>query len=167
MIPSKYDDMIEDAVKQRFPVLGDWRYWKAQLFAESSMDPHVESDAGALGLAQFMEDTWAEWSPRAGFAGAKRTDPEASIYTGATYMQWLWSEWRSPRPVIDRFCLAAASYNSGLGDVLDAQTKMGGVLGYAQIVKGLPIVDPKGAKETVKYVRKILYYYSDIVIGLA
>lgn len=166
MIPKKYDALILRAVDKHLPTL-DPRYWKAQLFAESGMDPHVESDVGALGLAQFMPDTWAEWSPRAGFLGAKRTDPEAAIFTGAAYMAWLWGEWDSPRPAIDRYCLAAASYNSGIGDIVEAQKFQGGKLLYAEIIKGLPMADPKGAKETIKYVRSILTYYNDLVTGAA
>jgi soluble lytic murein transglycosylase-like protein len=158
MITNRYDDLIQRAAATHLPGI-DWRIWKAQLYAESSLDPLAESPKGAVGLSQMMPLTWAAWSPKAGFKGALRTDARASIFTGAMYMRWLLDEWDSPRPDLDRYCLAAASYNCGLGNALKAQTAVKGKLLYAEIAKGFPTANPNGAKETLKYVKTTLEHY--------
>lgn len=59
-----------------------WRILKAQLFAESSMDPNAVSSAGAMGLAQFMKLTVPEY-----FTDAQRDpyDPEEAMKAMAKY----------------------------------------------------------------------------------
>lgn len=163
MIPTTYDPLIKAAVEKFIPAL-EYQKYKAQLWEESKFKPGAVSHKGASGFAQFMPDTWAEWSPRAGFAGAPRSDIEASIFTGACYMGYLWGEWSSPRPADDRFCLAAASYNSGLGDLLDAQVAVGGKVLYAEIVPGLRVVEPGFCNETIRYVERIWDYYKCLLL---
>lgn len=160
---SDYDGLIQQAAYNYLPDY-DWRLYKAQLWQESRLDPNAESHKGALGLAQFMPMTWAAWAPKAGFKGRLRTDPEAAIYTGAAYMAWLVRQWKRERPLMDRYCLAAASYNSGLGDILRAQVIVGDLPLYAEIIRGLPQADPKGAVETTNYCRRILNVYNELVL---
>ena len=161
-----YDHMIRAAVQLYLAQYGyDWRLYKAQLWAESRLLPNALSSEGAEGVAQFMPETWLEWSPRAGFAGRDPTDPEAAIYTGAMYMAYLIGEWSSPRPQIDRYCLAMASYNAGFGNILKAQGRGGMKNGYSEIIEHLPKVTGSNAKETTNYIRNILKFYAQLITG--
>tara|TARA_R110000803_G_scaffold135518_2_gene202504 strand:+ start:155 stop:658 length:504 start_codon:yes stop_codon:yes gene_type:complete len=164
MITTKYDSLILKATALYLPEY-DWRLFKAQLAAESGkeLDANAVSPVGAEGIAQFMLPTWGDWAHKAGFKGFSRTDPRASIFTGAMYMQWLCGQWSSPREQIDRYLLAAASYNSGLGDILTAQKFARGVYPFAQIMHSLPDADPRGAEETANYCERILRYYSELI----
>jgi membrane-bound lytic murein transglycosylase MltF len=161
---NQYDDLIQAATEKWLPGY-DWRLLKAQYIQESQLKPFAVSPAGALGLAQFLASTWAEWSPRAGYEGRDRTDPEASIFTGACYMAHLKRQWASPRPEIDRICLAMASYNAGLGNLLKAQKAANGALAYKDIVSALPSVTGAKSAETLNYPRKILAEWVRQVAG--
>lgn len=162
---SDYDSIIKDAVKKHLPAGYDWRLFKAQLWQESRLDPFAESPAGARGIGQFMKPTWNKWSIKAGYEKYSRTSSEASIYTAALYMGWLIGQWSVPRPKIDRYCLAMASYNSGLGNILDAQVKAGDPPLYADIIDSLPHITGRNAIETIDYVRKILHFCSAQITG--
>ena len=78
-------------------------------------------------------------------------------------MAWLLSEWSSPRPEIDRHCLALASYNAGLGNILAAQKRAGGKLIYREIIYHLPQITHHFAAETISYVQRIYTIYFNIV----
>lgn len=161
---TEYDTQIRKAVAELFPTL-DWRIYKALIRQESRFYPMAVSPAGARGLTQFMPDTWEEWSPRVGMQGKSPHNAEASIVTGAAYLAYLYGSWYSPRPDIDRVCLALASYNAGLGSLLRAQKQVGGKLLYKEIIKGLPLVTGKHSEETIEYVKRILRYYQEEVTG--
>ena len=53
IFPSRYDSMIQSAVKKFWPDYPDHLNWKAQLYQESKLDPDATSPGGAQGLAQF------------------------------------------------------------------------------------------------------------------
>lgn len=96
----------------------DWCRLKAQIFGESSMNPDAVSPKGAVGLAQFMPRTWAEW--RDGTPGIQplpndgklldSRDPEDAIRSMAAMMSWLIS-------VSASFEEALARYNAGFGNI--------------------------------------------------
>ena len=159
-----YDELIKAAAAKYLQDY-DWRLYKAQLYQESKLDPNAKSPVGASGIAQFMPKTWLEWRGRAGYPEHDETHPEASIMTGADYMAWLIGQWRSPRPAIDRYMLAAASYNSGLGDILKAQKAANNVSGYREIMAKLPEVEPKHSAETITYGKRILALYASQITG--
>lgn len=163
-VKTEYDTLIKAAVAKHLPGY-DWRLLKAQYYQESRLDPMAVSPAGAVGIAQFMPATWGEWSVKAGYANSDRTDAEASIMTGAAYMAHLISSWHSPRPDIDRNCLAMASYNAGFGNLLKAQKAAGNPNLYADIIKSLPKVTGDHSKETITYVRRTLGYCNDLITG--
>lgn len=156
------DALIQSAAEQHLPGW-DWRYLKVQYWQESRFDPEAVSPAGAVGIAQFMPGTWRDYSGKAGYKTAKRTSVEASIVTGAYYMRHLLDQWTSPRPPMDRYCLALASYNAGLGNLVKAQKAVNGKLFYHEIIAGLPLVTGARSKETIGYVKKILGYYNNLV----
>lgn len=68
--------------------------------------------------------------------------------------------WTSPRPKIEQHILGVAAYNSGLGNIIKAQTlcTVGPVttaLFFSQIAPCLPRVTGNNAKETITYVARI------------
>ena len=159
-----YDAQIQSAADKFLKY--DWRIYKAQLIAESNLDPEAVSPVGAVGLAQFMPGTWADVLKNRGLSSdLKRTDPEAAIECGAWYMRSLCEQWSSKRPLMDRVCLAMASYNAGLGNILKAQKLADNANLYAQIIAELPGVTGKNSKETINYVKKILDLYNKMVTG--
>lgn len=110
-----------------------------------------------------MGGSWEDWRDKAGYPNESRENPEASIFTGACYMGWLIGQWKSPRPAMDRYLLASASYNAGIGRILAAQDESGGKLLYSEIIDKLPITNPSGSKETTDYGSMIMTYYSLMV----
>lgn len=160
----KYDELIKKYHKQ-YNLPYDWRLLKAQLFAESNLNPHAESEVGAMGLAQFMTATWNERLSKCNLPlGTPRNDPEPSIKMAASYMADLLKNWNAERPAIDKYCLALASYNAGTGNLLKAQKLMNGAAAYKTIISGLPTITGKAnAKQTSTYVVKILQYYVELV----
>lgn len=159
-IPNRYDDKIEEAVRLWWVPGTDWRWWKAQLYAESRLDPNAVSPAGARGVAQFMPDTWAEMAGHLGYGpSVSPVVAEAAIDAGAYYMARLHRQWSAPRPVIDRWDLARASYNAGLGHLLTAQRLCGGAAPYAQIIACLHLVTGENSRETITYVDRIHRLY--------
>lgn len=158
----KYDEIIQEAAIAYMPEY-DWRLWKAQLMAESNLNPQAVSPAGAYGIAQFMPETWAEWSKRAGYQSATPFDVEPAVNVGACYMAHLLKSWHSKREAIDRYCLAAASYNAGLGNLLKAQKAADMAVEYALIIGSLNAVTGTKSLETITYVRRILSTWIDLV----
>lgn len=163
-IPSTYDRDIERAVDRWWPPGSDARWWKAQLYQESRLDPDAVSPAGARGLAQFMPATWAEISARLGYGGLSPHLAEPAIDAGAFYMARLWANWTAPRPASDRWDLARASYNAGLGNLLKAQQRCGGPPGFAAIMACLPDVTGHHARETITYVARIHRWYGQLML---
>jgi soluble lytic murein transglycosylase-like protein len=111
----RYDSLIRYYGEQ-FGV--DWVLLKAQVHAESGFDPEARSIVGAVGLAQFMSATWAEWAD--GTPGTQdlpphglydRRNPEMILRAQAAMMAWLL---RQLGGSVDQ---ALAAYNFGIGNV--------------------------------------------------
>lgn len=102
----------------------------AQIDAESGWDPQATSHAGAVGLAQFMPGTWAQ------YGNGDPYDPVASITAQGAYMAALKEEVPDE---VDPLRGALAAYNAGPGTM----AAIGWDLGRAPA-------------ETVAYVAKIL-----------
>lgn len=109
---SEYDDIIKlNANKFDF----DWRLIASVIFQESQYDTSAESWTGAQGLMQLMPETAAK------FGDGNLSDPNFNIYAGCSYLSELQNYW-TPK-ITDRneaLKFALASYNVGLGHVLDA-----------------------------------------------
>jgi membrane-bound lytic murein transglycosylase MltF len=93
----------------------DWKLITAQMFHESRFNPNARSPVGALGLMQVMPKTGRSL----GFTNLAA--PEEGAHAGIKYLSQMkqrWSELSDPKE-ITRFALA--SYNAGLGHVLDAR----------------------------------------------
>ena len=163
-IPDDYDRSIREAAETYLPGW-DYRLYKAQLYQESKLDPDAKSSAGAQGIAQIMPGTFEWIAPKAGVASASPYAAEAAIEVGAVYMARLRSQWSAPRPSMDRFSLSAASYNAGLGHLLEAQRRCGGPNRYRDIIQCLPDVTGRHASETKQYLRRIWRWFRLLLIG--
>lgn len=108
-IPPQYAGMVQMAAQELgIPVA----IVAAQLNLESSWDATAESKSGAVGLAQFMPDTWKEY----GTSNIDdRTDPQLSIDAYVKYMQYLL------RIEGGNVQLALAAYNAGPGNIAAGQ----------------------------------------------
>ena len=133
-----------------------WCILKAQAIAESSLRPDAESPAGAAGLTQFLKATFDECVRKAGLApGSSRMDPDAAIRCQAWYIDRLMDAWLAPRTQGCRIRLAAASYNSGLGNVITAQKYSGGAPCWPEISQYQHLVTGHHSEETINYVARI------------
>lgn len=136
-----------------------WVWHKAQLIQESRLDPNARSPVGAMGLGQFMPDTWAQMQRELGFSGSVGAySTTHNIQASAYYMSNLRNQFKRPRPEKDRHSLALAAYNAGLGNILIAQQKGGNSLLYKPMIDALPMVTGKQSKETTTYVIRIWDY---------
>lgn len=154
----RYDDAIRDATRLYLPGW-DWRWWKAQLYQESRLNPEAISPAGARGIAQFMPGTWRDVAPVLGFGGIGPHAAEPAITAGAAYMASLRRTWSAERTEADRRELAQASYNAGTGNILRAQRACAGARYWPEISTCLPAVTGQHAAETITYVQRIRRWY--------
>jgi len=163
-IPDRYDSDIQAAVGRWWPRSNEtrWEWWKAQLYQESRLDASAISPVGARGLAQFMPGTWDDVCRQLGYGGVSPHVAKHAINAGAYYMVRLRNAWTAPRPELDRWDLARASYNAGLGNLLQAQRAAGGAALYADIIAALPSVTGRYSAETVTYVERIHRWYREI-----
>ena len=153
---TRYDDEIRIAVRRYWLGAPDWRWWKAQLYQESRLDPSAVSAAGAAGLAQFMPRTWDDVSRQLGWAGISPHVARYAIDAGAYYMMELRQIWRADRSLMERHRLAQASYNAGAGHILAAQKLCHDARLWTEIAPCLAqVTGPDHAAETTGYVDAI------------
>lgn len=157
----RYDREIERSTGRWWPDLPIWRLWKAQLHQESRLDPNAVSPVGATGIAQMMPQTWVEVMRQMGHpVMSDRRAAALAIEAGAFMMANLRRQWRAERPVIERHWLAAASYNSGLGNILKAQKLCGDARLWAAIQPCLVrVTGPKNSHETTTYLQRIVRWW--------
>jgi len=109
--------VFDDYFKRYADVIGwDWRLIASLSYQESRFNPSAISWAGAFGIMQLMPGT----------ADFLNVDQDASvpehIYAGIRYLRWI--EQRFSDEILDeqeRKKFVLASYNVGLGHVLDAR----------------------------------------------
>ena len=163
----KYDRQISKAMKRYLPV--PYRVWggellKSQYYQESLLNPDARSHVGAVGIAQFMGPTWKDVRQELGLpVSALATNPKYAIIAGAYYMSKLRNTWKSKREEKDRYNLALASYNAGVGNILRAQRKTSGALEFQPIIDQLHLVTGIHAKETRTYVIRIWKIYKRLL----
>lgn len=122
---SDYDEILKEYSKI---IDWDWRLLAAQMYQESKFKEDALSWAGAFGLMQFMPATAAQY-------GINPTSPpEAQIRAAILYISWLDNYWgeRIYDPD-ERIKFILASYNVGLGHVMDARN-LALSLGYDPMV---------------------------------
>lgn len=111
---SPYDELIKANAER----LGwDWRLLAAQVYQESQFDPEAESWNGAKGLMQLIESTAKAYG-----ADTSITDPALNLMAGTNYLIWLNEHWEKKiEDPEERTKFILASFNVGLGHILDAQ----------------------------------------------
>jgi len=110
---SPYDDIIRSAAES---INWDWRLMASLIYQESEFKPDVRSWAGAFGLMQLMPGVMEQ------FNIDSTATPEVQVLVGAQYIQYL--DRQIPETVtdtIERSKFILASYNAGVGHVLDAR----------------------------------------------
>lgn len=157
-----YDAQIRTAAELYLPGW-DWRWWKAQLYQESLLNPAAVSYVGAAGLCQAMPRTFAEWKLHFQWdENAHPTVPSYCITGGAWYMNRLRSQWTAKRSEDDRRRLAQASYNAGFGNIVKAQKLCNYDPTWAGISPCLVRVTGKHHKETITYIQRIEMWFWEL-----
>lgn len=95
----------------------DWRLIAAIIYQESQFNPNAVSYYGASGLMQLMPKTAASM----GLPAANIYDPHKNINAGVKYLKRMYDLFDSIPDDTERMRLALASYNAGIGHVLDAR----------------------------------------------
>ena len=133
-----------------------WYWNKAQLIAESNLNTNARSPVGAMGMGQFMPDTWTQMKRELGFkSDSSAYTAPLNIQAHAYYMRQLRNQFKKPRPEYDKHSLALASYNAGLGNILKAQQEGGNSLLYKPMIEALPKITGRHSVETTNYVQRI------------
>lgn len=153
----KYDGLFKKYNKRFFGFLLDWRWFKAQGAAESSLrdDPRVVSRAGARGIMQIMDDTYEMIRKKNGWIVGPVTEARWNIAAGIWYDRYLWDYWKARRPVADRICFMFWSYNCGPGCILQSQKKCVASEENADSCNLMNAMEPFVPKEPRNYVKKI------------
>lgn len=109
---SPYDDVIKKAsAKHNW----DWRLVASIMYQESKFNINAQSWAGAYGLMQFMPATGANYGVY------PDSPPEVQIDGGIRKLKFNYNQWEEIPDSIQRIKFTLATYNSGLGHILDAQ----------------------------------------------
>jgi membrane-bound lytic murein transglycosylase F len=145
---SEYDEYLKEGAKE---LNWDWRLLASQTYQESKFDPNVKSWAGAIGLMQLIPTTAKE------YGAPNPYDPEQNIRGGVNYLKWLQSYW-NPRleQEEERTKFILASYNVGLGHVLDARQ-------LTAKFKGDPDVWDQNVEKYLQLKSKPKYYNDPVV----
>lgn len=110
---SEFDDIFKEQSKV---IDWDWRLLASLVYQESNFDPGVKSWAGAFGLMQLMPTTASRYGVDS------LSSPLQNINAGVQYIQWLdgilFDKISDPT---ERQKFVIASYNVGLGHILDAR----------------------------------------------
>ena len=115
-VPEEHKPQIEQAA-QRCKAITP-HLLAAQLAQESGWDPEAESPVGALGIAQFMPQTWSTWGSDANGDGrADPFSPADAIRSQGRLMCHLHSLAKTSDIKGDPIDIALAAYNAGWGSV--------------------------------------------------
>jgi membrane-bound lytic murein transglycosylase F len=110
---SPYDNLIKKAAKK---IHWDWRLLASMIYQESEFKPHVTSWVGAYGLMQLMPETMEAYGI------TEDSSESAQINAGVQLLKSF--ENQLPPTITDsveKIKFVLASYNGGLGHILDAR----------------------------------------------
>jgi transglycosylase-like protein with SLT domain/CHAP domain-containing protein len=93
------------------------RYFVNQIRQESHFDPNSVSDAGAVGIAQFMAGTAPTWGLKVGGGVDERRDPIKSLDAAARMMSASYKNYLKSNPPTVAYMKALAAYNAGSGSI--------------------------------------------------
>jgi membrane-bound lytic murein transglycosylase F len=161
-ISEKYDPVFRKYAKRYFGPAFDWKYFKAQGFAESGLKADAKSWVGARGVMQLMPSTYHEIaSHRPEFGTIDQ--PEWNIAAGIMHDRYLWGLWAKNVPDDERHRFMFASYNAGEGTISRAfgvATTKVGPPAWKSVEQIAPTVGRWRYTETLGYVRRIDSTYS-------
>ena len=111
-LPNYQSTILQTAYQHGF----DWRLIAAVIYQESQFNPNAVSYYGASGLMQIMPKTAASL----GLPAESIYDPHKNITAGVRYLKRMYDYFEDAEDA-ERVKLALASYNAGIGHVLDAR----------------------------------------------
>jgi membrane-bound lytic murein transglycosylase F len=164
-VSERYDPAFRKYTKRYFGPAFDWRYFKAQGFAESGLKANATSWVGARGVMQLMPSTYKEIaSHRPDFGTIDQ--PEWNIAAGIMHDRYLWGLWKTNVPDDERHRFMFASYNAGEGTIgrafAAAKTQ-----GSAPLWSSVELIAPRVGRwrysETLGYVRRIDSAYARFI----
>lgn len=164
----RFDPDFKKYSKRFLPHI-DWRYLKSLCWVESNFRPEAVSPVGAVGICQFMPDTFEQYKNLFNNNNASASNPSYNIKYAAAHVQFLLNFWSSPRPEEDRLKLSTASYNAGQGRLLQAQRlcreRHGTAVLYDDIIICLPdITGDQNSTETINHVLRTWRAWRTLVI---
>jgi membrane-bound lytic murein transglycosylase F len=158
----KYDPIFKKYSKRYFGPAFDWKYFKAQGYAESGLKATAKSWVGARGVMQLMPSTYQEIASRRPEFGAI-DQPEWNIAAGIMHDRYLWTLWEKGVPTDERHHFMFASYNAGEGTINRAlgvaKSKFNTPV-WSSVEQIAPTVGRWRYSETLGYVRRIDSTYS-------
>ena len=163
-ISQRYDPTFRKYTKRDFGPVFDWRYFKAQGFAESGLNANAKSWVGARGVMQLMPSTYQAIASRRPEFGPI-DQPEWNIAAGIMHDRYLWQLWGKDVPESERHHFMFASYNAGEGTInraLAAARARAGAPVWATVEQIAPTVQRWRYSETLGYVRRIDSTYAKL-----
>ncbi|MCH8285509.1 transglycosylase SLT domain-containing protein [candidate division KSB1 bacterium] len=155
---TKYDEHFRKYSKRFFGVGFDWKWFKAQAIAESSLKDDAKSWAGAKGIMQIVPRTFAEIKGK-NPSFADINEPRWNIAAGIYYDNQQYRRWTDISTQDDKLSFMFASYNAGRGTILNAQrvSKQEGYQGITwDHIEAVAIKVPRWRHdETLGYIKKI------------
>ncbi len=153
----RYDPVFRKYTKRYFGPAFDWKYFKAQGFAESGLDSSAKSWVGARGVMQLMPSTYREIaSHRPDFGTIDQ--PEWNIAAGIMHDRYLWTLYQKDISDDERHRFMFASYNAGEGTINRAISIARGK-GDPPVWSSVELIAPTVGRwrytETLGYVRRI------------
>ena len=144
---TKYDHHFKKSAKRYFGVGTEWRWFKAQGVAESTLRPNAKSWVGAKGVMQIMPATWGEIRRQTGIKSSV-TNVKWNIAGGVYYDRQQYKRWiKKTKSELERFSFMFAGYNAGFGNARKASRRCGCII-WAKAARFAP-------NETRGYVSKI------------
>lgn len=111
---SPYDDLIKECAKR---IGWDWRLLASMVYEESRFQPNLRSWAGAYGLMQIIPATSAFYG-----IDSLNATPAESMRAGCMHIMRIDNYWKQfITDSIERIKFDLASYNVGLGHIIDAR----------------------------------------------
>jgi membrane-bound lytic murein transglycosylase MltF len=163
-ISERYDPTFRKYTKRFFGPAFDWKYFKAQGFAESGLKANAQSWVGARGVMQLMPSTYHDIaSHRPEFGTIDQ--PEWNIAAGIMHDHYLWQLWSNSIPEAERHRFMFASYNAGEGTItraLAAAKAKNGDPVWSSVEQIAPTVQRWRYSETLGYVRRIDSTYAKL-----
>lgn len=163
---SDYDDTFKKYSKRYFGPGFDWKIFKAQSIAESSLTPDAVSPVGARGLMQLMPTTFADiQSANPDFENID--DPVWNIAAGIYYDRQIYKAWKEIEEDEEKLNFTFGSYNAGRGTIMKAQGKAKEKsldhTAWENITVVAPEVPKWRHKETLGYVEKIKIFHQKML----